>query len=171
MTSVCLCFALGQKPQCPTLPASQGHITAPEPRFKCPRCGHRRLLHPAEIGFFPAAPDGYCALYSNELLRFTSAYMGAGKRTAKTLGKALASFHAANGCARGDADAIWRNLGPAAQQWQLVDTAARAKRRWAHCALSTLWCLSQQGPDDLCVFFAQQLILVELQTLQVVYLP
>lgn len=162
------------------MPALQGHITAPGPRLKCTRCGHRRLLHPAAIGFFSATPDKYSVLYSNELLRFTSAYMAAGERTVETLGKALASFHVANGCVRGDDDAIWRNLGPAAQQWQLVDTAARAKRRWAHCPLSarspTSWCTSQQGAESICDLpcsgAAQQLVmLVEPWILQFNDLP
>ena len=116
-----------------------GHVAAPQPYFKCTRCGHHRSVHPAAIGFFPATPDAARVLYSDELMRFTFVYMAGGQRIVESLGKALASFHVANGCVRGNNDAIWRNLGPAAQQWQLVDTAARAKRRWAHCAfLSTL---------------------------------
>lgn len=119
-------------------------------------------------------------LYSDELMRFTSAYMAEGERTVETLGKALASFHVANGCVGGDADAIWQNLGPAAQQWQLVDTAARAKRRWAHCAFlrhfQQLGASHSKGHMTSVSPFAQlaaaqQLILVEPQTLKVVYLP
>ena len=116
----------------------QGHASVPRPLWKCSRCGHRRLLLPPEIGYFPATPGPRpCVLYSRDLLHMTSHYAVAGGplQAAKILSRTLAMLHASNGCSEGEGRRIWRYLDEAAREWRIVhETVTGMICRWASCA-------------------------------------
>ena len=115
----------------------QGHASVPRPLWKCSRCGHRRLVLPPEIDYFPATLGPRPrVLYNRNVLNMTALYevLGGPLQAARSLSKALAFLHASNGCTEGEGQDIWRYLGEAVREWRLVNEAATRMCMWASCA-------------------------------------